>query len=76
MKDWVGNSKSTFSTLGSSAHSAHDREANDYYATEPVAIDKLFGALGSELSASIWEPACGGGAFNSSYAGVATPPIC
>ena len=33
-KDWIGNKKSTFSTLGASNHSEHNREENVYYATE------------------------------------------
>ena len=33
-KDWIGNKKSTFSTLGASSHSEHDRQVDDYYATE------------------------------------------
>ena len=61
MKDWTGNKKSTFLTLGASSHSEHNREENDYYATESRAIDKLFYALGSDLSASVWECACGEG---------------
>jgi len=59
MKDWIGNKKSTFTTLGASNHSNHEREKNDYYATEPRVIDELFEVLGSDLSSSIWEPACG-----------------
>ena len=33
--DWIGNNKSTFSTLGASSHSNTERESNDYYATDP-----------------------------------------
>ncbi len=40
-KDWTGNRKTTFVTLGASNHSNHDRAENDYYATEPKAIDFL-----------------------------------
>ena len=59
VKDWTGNKRSTFSTLGASNHSDHDRESNDYYATEPSAIDDLFNV--EEFSQRIWEPACGEG---------------
>lgn len=59
MKDWKGNQKSTFTTLGASSHSDHDREKNDYYATEPRVIDELFAV--EEFSEYIWEPACGEG---------------
>ena len=61
MKDWTGNKKSTFTTLGASSHSDHEREQHDYYATEPKAIDKLFNAIGFRISNSIWECACGEG---------------
>ena len=41
MNDWNGNSKSVHSTIGASNHSVKEREANDYYATDPYAIDVL-----------------------------------
>jgi len=59
MKDWNGNKVSVFKTLGSSAHSLEEREINDYYATDPIAIDKL---LTVEMpSNTIWECAAGEG---------------
>ena len=59
MKDWVGNQNSIFKTLGASNHTDKEREENDYYATEPKAIDKL---LTKEiLSNYVWECACGAG---------------
>lgn len=58
-KDWTGNKKSTFATLGSSNHSDHEREINDYYATEPSAISDLFSV--EKFVNPIWEPACGEG---------------
>lgn len=58
-KDWTGNYNSIFKTIGSSAHSDGEREKNDYYATDPKAIDKL---LEVETPFSvIWECACGEG---------------
>ena len=45
MKDWIGNKKSTFVTLGASNHTEKEREKNDFYATQPEAIDKLVGAI-------------------------------
>ena len=39
--DWTGNMRSTFVTLGASNHSEGDRETNDYYATEPKAMELL-----------------------------------
>lgn len=59
MKDWTGNKKTTFSTLGASSHSEHDREENDYYATDPKTIDALFEV--EKFSDTIWEPSCGEG---------------
>ncbi len=38
-KDWTGNAASMFKTLGASNHAAHDRQAEDYYATEPKATE-------------------------------------
>ena len=60
MKDWVGNKNSIFKTLGASNHTDKEREENDFYATDPIAIDKLLGT-GFELSKNVWEPACGAG---------------
>lgn len=59
MKDWIGNKKTTFVTLGSSSHSEHEREENDYYATEPRVIKELFEV--EQFSPQIWECACGEG---------------
>ena len=59
MKDRKGNSRSTFATLGASTHSDHNREENDYYATDPKAA-KLLLDVEPELT-DIWEPACGAG---------------
>lgn len=60
MKDWVGNKNSIFKTLGASNHTDKEREENDFYATDPIAIDKLL-STGFELSKNVWEPACGAG---------------
>lgn len=59
MKDWNGNSNSIYKTLGASNHTDKERAENDYYATDPVAIDKLLKV--EELSNYVWEPAVGGG---------------
>ena len=40
-KDWVGNKNSIFKTLGASNHTDKEREENDFYATDSIAIDKL-----------------------------------
>ena len=59
VKDWTGNSKSTFVTLGASNHSTTEREDNDFYATEPKALELLLDI--EEFDPYIWECACGKG---------------
>ena len=59
MKDWTGNSKSTFATLGASNHSTTEREDNDFYATDPKALELLLEC--EEFDLFIWECACGKG---------------
>ena len=58
-KDWTGNKKSVFATLGASSHSKQERETNDFYATDPVAIDRL--ASKFDIPHKVWECACGKG---------------
>jgi hypothetical protein len=58
MKDWTGNSKTAFAALGASNHSNYERAQHDYYATDPIAIDKL---VEKERLRDVWECACGGG---------------
>lgn len=58
-KDWTGNSKSIFTTLGASNHSIHEREENDYYATDPIALVKLLEK--ERFNHYVWECAVGGG---------------
>lgn len=59
MKDWSGNKNSVFKTLGASNHAKNERESNDYYATDPIAIDKLVSVY--DLPHTVWECACGAG---------------
>lgn len=58
-KDWNGNKNSIYKTLGASNHTDKERESNDYYATDPIAIDKLLEV--ERLDNNIWECACGEG---------------
>lgn len=58
-KDWTGNKGSVFTTLGASNHTDENREENDYYATEPKAVELLLGL--EKFNKNIWEPACGEG---------------
>lgn len=59
MKDWIGNKKSTFVTLGANNHCNHERQREDYYATEPSATDWLCKL--EHFDGDILEPACGEG---------------
>lgn len=59
MKDWTGTSESAFKMLGASNHCDDEREENDYYATDPKAIDMLLDK--EKFNKNIWEPAVGGG---------------
>ena len=60
-KDWIGNSKSVYTTLGASNHTEDEREQHDYYATDPIAIDVLINDGKSEINHNVWECACGEG---------------
>lgn len=63
-KDWIGNKKSTFVTLGASNHSEKERETNDYYATDPHSLEIFLEKIKNDeikLHSKIWECACGEG---------------
>lgn len=62
MKDWTGNGNSIWKTLGASNHTDKERETNDFYATDPVAIDLLKKKI--DLPEQILEPACGNGCLS------------
>ena len=58
-KDWTGTKNSAFKQLGASSHCEEEREENDFYATDPTAIDDL---LKYEIfDKNIWECAVGKG---------------
>lgn len=64
MKDWTGNKKSTFVQLGASNHTEKEREENDFYATDPKALEIFLDKLNEDgifLHKNIWECACGKG---------------
>lgn len=48
-----------FKVLGASNHVPEERAVNDYYATDPRAVEMLLEL--EEFSPDIWEPACGEG---------------
>ena len=58
-KDWTGNSKSIYTTLGASNHVEEEREKDDFYATESKATELLLEL--EQFSPDIWECACGQG---------------
>jgi hypothetical protein len=58
-KDWTGNSRSAHATLGARNYAQNERETNDYYATEPKALELLLEL--ETFSPNIWECACGEG---------------
>ncbi len=59
-KDWTGGKTAVYKIIGASNHAVDgDREEDDYYATDPIAVDKLLTAV--EIPFEVWECACGGG---------------
>jgi len=58
-KDWTGNSNSIYKTLGASNHTDKERQVDDFYATDSIAIDKLLTV--EKPYDNIWECACGRG---------------
>lgn len=53
------NTHSMFVTIGASNHSKTKREEYDYYATDPIALEKLLDM--ETFSENVWECACGEG---------------
>ena len=51
--------RAVFSALGASSHSENTREENDFYATDPKALELLLEK--ESFSENIWECACGEG---------------
>ena len=63
-KDWIGNKKSVFSSLGARVDALSEREPTDFYATDPKALEVFLETLkqdGIVLPHKICEPACGMG---------------
>ena len=60
MKDWTGNTKSVYSAIGASNHAVDgERQKDDYYATEPKAVEILL--ENEKFNHYVWECACGEG---------------
>lgn len=58
-KDWTGNKQ----FIASGNNRRTDSEENDYYATEPIAVELLLQK--EKFSTYVWECACGGSHFKS-----------
>lgn len=58
-KDWTGNSKSAIAGIAPSNHSRKNREQDDFYATDPKAVEELLSL--ENFSKNVLEPACGQG---------------
>lgn len=61
-KDWSVNHKSLWVIIGASNHSRGERQKDDFYATEPSAIDRLVAKY--DIPHRVWEPACGSGCLS------------
>ena len=55
----MSNDLSIYKMLGASNHTDKERESNDYYATDPIAIDML--EMKFDIPHNVWEPCCGEG---------------
>ena len=58
-RDWTGNSRSTHTTMGARNYALEEREKNDFYATDPKALELLLEK--ERFSPNVWECACGKG---------------
>ena len=58
-KNWTGTSRSVFVCNGATGHGLSEREKNDFYATDPIAIKLLLEK--ETFNKDIWECACGAG---------------
>ena len=58
-KDWIGGKNGVYKTLGASNHTDKERQIHDFYATDPIAIDKLKAVF--DVPKKIYECACGEG---------------
>lgn len=59
VKDWTSDTKALHVMLGSSARTNEERESNDFYATDPKALELLLNI--EEFDPFVWECACGKG---------------
>lgn len=64
-KDWSGNGKSIYVTLGASNHVDEERQSEDFYETDPKAARLLLEL--EDFDHNIWECACGRGALSKVF---------
>lgn len=57
-KDWIGNSNTALAIIGGNTTNKN-REKNDFYATDPKALELLLDI--EEFNPNVWECACGKG---------------
>ena len=58
-KEWTGTKEGVFFNMGATNHSHSERQEQDYYATDPIAIQLLLKV--ENFDGIIWECACGEG---------------
>lgn len=55
----LNNEEAIYRMIGASNHTKNERQEHDYYATDPIAMEKLL--THETFSPVVWECACGGG---------------
>ena len=58
-KDWTGDSTSVFKALGASNHTERERQKDDFYSTDPKALELFYPKF--PIHHKVWECACGSG---------------
>ena len=61
-KDWTGGYNSIFKTLGASNHTERERQKDDFYATDPKALELFYPKF--PIHYKVWECACGDGSLS------------
>lgn len=61
-KDWTGNYNSIWKTLGASNHTEKDRQVDDFYATDPKALELFSNSF--TINNKVYECACGNGSLS------------
>lgn len=66
-KDWTGSRGCVFKMISATSHGSGQREANDYYATDPKCAHDIIKILNPDKDTTIWEPACGEGHLSKEF---------